>query len=267
MKCVILCGGLGTRLAEETSIKPKPMVEIGDMPILWHIMKLYDHFGLSDFILPLGYKGDFIKKFFLDYHLSSNNINISLKENIIKCSNDKMPDWKIDLIDTGCNTLTGGRLHRLENILRPTGTFMLTYGDGVADIDINKLIAFHKSHGKLATVTAVRPVARFGAMEFEGDFVRSFKEKPQTGEGWINGGFFVFEPGVFDYLDGDMTILEREPLERLARDHELCAFKHGGFWQCMDTIRDRDFLREQWDSNNAKWNLWSRIKQNKTELV
>ena len=267
MKCVILCGGLGTRLAEETSIKPKPMVEIGDMPILWHIMKIYDHFGLSNFVLPLGYKGDSIKKFFMDYHLNSEKMTISLKNNRIKSSVEMIPDWNIEMIETGANTLTGGRLHRLEPVLRPRGTFMLTYGDGVADVDIGRLLEFHRSHGKIATVTAVRPVARFGAMEFRGDYVQSFKEKPQTGEGWINGGFFVFEPEVFDYLHGDTTILEREPLENLARDQQLCAYKHEGFWQCMDTIRDRDFLRNQWSSGNAKWNIWQKLEEKSSELV
>lgn len=257
MEVVLLAGGLGTRLSEETQVKPKPMVEIGGMPILWHIMKIYAHHGFSDFTVALGYKGDVIKDYFMNYHARRSDLRIELGSGNVGFSNAACENWTINLIDTGKDTLTGGRLHRLESRLRPTGTFMLTYGDGVANIDVKKLLAFHKAHKKLATVTAVRPPARFGAMSFNGDLVTSFQEKPQVGEGWINGGFFVFEPEVFDYLDGDSTILERRPLERLASDGQLLGFRHEGFWHPMDTIRDKDFLNEEWSKGRAPWKIWS----------
>ncbi len=257
MKTVILCGGLGTRLSEETVIKPKPMVEIGGLPILWHLLKIYSHFGVNEFFLALGYKGEIIKDFFMKYHPFASDVTSYLASGKNVFNNPSAEDWIVHMIDTGKESLTGGRLHRLEPVLKREKTFMLTYGDGVADIDIKKLIAFHKKHGKLATVSAVRPPARFGDISFEGAMVIEFKEKPQNHEGWINGGFFVFESEVFNYLQGDKTILEREPLENLAKDGQLMAYKHQGFWHCMDTIRDKNVLEELWASENAPWRLWN----------
>lgn len=256
MKTVILAGGMGSRLSEETQVKPKPMVEIGGVPILLHIMKIYARYGYRDFIIALGYRGESIKNYFINYPILSSDVTVHLKEGRVEVTNSMVEDWIVRLMDTGEKSMTGGRLHRLEQLLRPAGTFMLTYGDGVADIDISALVAFHRRHGKLATVTAVRPPARFGTMAFDGEQVVNFQEKPQTGEGWINGGFFVFEPAVFDYLHGDETVLEKEPLERLAADGQLMSYKHEGFWHPMDTIRDRDFLNEQWRSGRAPWKIW-----------
>lgn len=257
MKTVILAGGLGTRLSEETALKPKPMVNIGAKPILWHIMNIYARHGFNEFVVALGYKGEEIKRFFLDYYNLQSNLSISLKTGAVEAEKKCFRDWLVHLIDTGADALTGGRLLRLRDKLAHE-TFMLTYGDGVSDIDINKLVSFHNSHGKIATVTAVRPSARFGGMKFNGDQVTQFTEKPQAGEGWINGGFFVFEPEVFKYLlDGDMTVLEGAPLENLARDGELMAYRHDGFWQCMDTIRDRQYLEQLWADGNAPWKTWS----------
>lgn len=253
MKTVILCGGLGTRLSEETNLKPKPMVEIGGKPILWHIMKIYEQYGVNDFFLALGYKGEVIKDYFMNYHARQSNLSVQLKSGKIVYSDPSSEDWKISLIDTGALTMTGGRLLRLKQYLKDSGTFMLTYGDGVSDISIEELLKFHRSHGKIATVTAVRPPVRFGELIIDGEKVSHFQEKPQAGEGWINGGFFVFEPSIFDYLTDDTTFLEREPLENLAQKGELMAYKHSGFWQCMDTIRDKDFLQESWQSGNASW--------------
>lgn len=256
MKTVILCGGLGTRLAEETVIKPKPMVTIGRNPILWHIMNIYGAQGHRDFILALGYKSEMIKEFFLNFYAMSSDFTVDLSNGAVQYERTFKKDWKVSLVETGSKTMTGGRLHRLESQLRSGGTFMLTYGDGVADVDLNALLQFHRSHGKLVTVTAVRPTARFGGIEFDGDRVKNFQEKPQTGEGWINGGFFVMEPGVFDYLDGDQTILETTPLERLVKDGQLMSYKHHGFWQCMDTMRERQMLEEYWSSQKAPWKIW-----------
>ena len=254
MKAVILCGGLGTRLAEETTVKPKPMVEIGGRPILWHIMKIYERHGFNDFILALGYKGEVIKDYFLNYHARLSDLTVHLKSGEVEFRNPTAEDWHVSLVDTGPGTMTGGRLRRLGPCLHDIdGPFMLTYGDGVADIDLERLLAFHQKHGKIATVTAVRPAARFGGLQVEDGRVDSFREKPQTGEGWINGGFFVFEKGIFDYLDDDTTILEREPLERLAEDGQLMAFQHDGYWQCMDTVRDRDALQNLWDGGSPPW--------------
>jgi len=255
MKVVILAGGLGTRLSEETIVKPKPMVEIGGKPMLWHIMNIYGAYGFNEFVVALGYKGEVIKEYFLNYYNFQSNLTISLKTGEVSASKNCYRDWTIHLIDTGMNSMTGGRLHRLKEKLKGE-TFMLTYGDGVVDVDIRKLLKFHKSHGKIATVTAVRPSARFGGMKFHGDRVSEFTEKPQRGEGWINGGFFVFEPGVFDYLHGDDTVLEGEPLENIAKDGELMAFKHEGFWQCMDTVRDKKLLEDLWIKDNAPWKKW-----------
>ena len=251
MKIIILCGGLGTRLAEETQIKPKPMVEIGGRPILWHIMKAYEYYGFHNFILALGYKGEVIKDYFLNYHAYLSDLTVQLKTGEVSFSNPTAEDWNVSLVDTGINTLTGGRLLRLKKQFKET--FMLTYGDGVSDVDLGELLAFHKSHGKIATVTAVRPSARFGGMQIDNSKVLDFKEKPQSGSGWINGGFFVFEPSIFDYLTDDATILEREPLEKLVSDGELMAYQHTGYWQCMDTIRDLELLQEIWDSGNVPW--------------
>ncbi len=256
MKTVILAGGMGSRLSEETQVKPKPMVEIGGIPILLHIMKIYARYGYREFVIALGYRGESIKNYFINYPILNSDVTVHLKEGRVEFTNSLVEDWIVQLMDTGEKSMTGGRLHRLEPMLRPAGTFMLTYGDGVADIDIRALVAFHSRHGKLATVTAVRPPARFGTMAFDGEQVVNFQEKPQTGEGWINGGFFVFEPAVFDYLHGDETVLEKEPLERLAADGQLMSYKHEGFWHPMDTIRDRDFLNEQWRSGRAPWKIW-----------
>jgi len=241
MKTVILAGGLGTRLSEESESKPKPMVEIGGQPILWHIMRLYAAAGFNEFLLALGYKSEVIKRFFLNYYYLRNSFTVDLRSNEVKLLSADCENWVVHLHDTGLDTQTGGRLLRLADQLRD-GTFLMTYGDGVASVDVEALVRFHKSHGKLATVTAVRPPSRFGGLEFDGDHVASFSEKPQIGEGWINGGFFVLEPGVLDYLDGDATIFERAPLENLARDGQLVAYRHDGFWQCMDTLRDVRYL-------------------------
>jgi glucose-1-phosphate cytidylyltransferase len=251
MRVVILCGGLGTRLSEETQLKPKPIVEIGGMPILWHIMKIYEHFGFTDFSLALGYKGEIIKDFFLNYKPRNSDLQLNLQTGKIEFLSKISEDWNISMIDTGQNTLTGGRLLRLKDSIK--STFMLTYGDGVSDVDISELLKFHKSHNKIATVTAVRPTARFGGMSIENEIVKNFQEKPRAGEGWINGGYFVFEPEVFNYLSGDQTILERDPLENLSKDGELMAFQHEGFWQCMDTIREKNILEEICASKKIPW--------------
>jgi glucose-1-phosphate cytidylyltransferase len=257
MKTVILAGGLGTRLSEETSARPKPMVEIGGMPILWHIMKIYGDAGFNEFVIALGYKAEVIKSFVLDYSRLRNSLTVELSGGEVRVHDGEREDWTIHLIDTGLETQTGGRLKRLSRWLRD-GTFMMTYGDGVAGLDINALVAFHRSHGRLATVTAVRPPARFGALELDGDLVGSFSEKPQAGEGWINGGFFVLEPQVLDYLEGDDTVFEHGGLERLAHDGQLAAYRHDGFWQCMDTLRDVRQLNAMWDRNDAPWAVWKR---------
>lgn len=256
MKTIILAGGLGTRLSEETALKPKPMVEIGEHPILWHIMKIYAAYGMTDFILPLGYKGDVIKRYFLDYHALNRDFTIRLKGGQITFHDSEIEDWSVQLVDTGLNTMTGGRLKRLAAHLGGE-TFCMTYGDGVSNVDIQALVAFHRAQGCLATVTAVRPPARFGGLAFEGDRVVEFVEKPQIGEGWINGGFFVLEPAVLDYIDSDDTIFERDPLERLARDNQLSAYRHEGFWQSMDTLRDVKYLNSLWETGQALWKVWT----------
>jgi glucose-1-phosphate cytidylyltransferase len=251
MKTVILAGGLGTRLAEETDVTPKPMVEIGGSPILWHIMKIYSAAGFNEFFVALGYRAEVVKRYFLDYYHVRNDLTITGDGKVDVHDGDR-EDWRVHLIDTGVGTQTGGRLKRLENSLRD-GTFMLTYGDGVADVSCRELVDFHRSHGKLATVTAVRPPARFGGLTFNGDLVAEFVEKPQIGEGWINGGFFVLEPEVLDYIDGDETIWEQEPLERLAADGQLRAYRHTGFWDCMDTYKDAVLLNDLWAAGEAPW--------------
>ncbi len=257
MKVVILCGGMGTRLSEETIVKPKPMVEIGNKPILWHIMNIYWVYGFKEFIIALGNKGEIIKQFFLNYYNFQSDLKISLETGEVSASKNCYRDWNVNLIDTGLNSMTGGRLHRLKDRLKGE-TFMLTYGDGVSNININNLLAFHKHHGKIATVVAVKPSARFGGMKFNSNKVIEFTEKPQTGEGWINGGFFIFEKGVFDYLHGDDTVLEGDPLEKLSEDGQLMAYKHEGFWQCMDTLRDKQLLEKLWESGEAPWKMWDR---------
>ena len=251
MEVVILAGGLGTRLSEETDIKPKPMVEVGGKPILWHIMKIYENYGFNNFTLALGYKGEVIKDYFMNYHSYSSDLEVNLKNGEVSFSNQVSEDWNVSLINTGISSMTGGRLLRLRDKLKET--FMLTYGDGVSDIDLQELLKFHKSHGKIATVTAVIPSARFGGMHVDDGRVLNFKEKPQSGSGWINGGFFIFEPSIFDYLDDDTTVLEHEPMEKLVNDGELMAYQHHGYWQCMDTIRDRESLQEIWSSGDASW--------------
>lgn len=254
MKTVILAGGFGTRLGEETVSKPKPMVEIGGRPILWHIMKSYAAQGFAEFVLALGYKGEVIKRYFRDYHALSTDFTVKLGSGTIEHHATEVDDWTVHAIDTGADVMTGGRVKRLQKHLGET--FMLTYGDGVSNVDVKKLLAFHKAHGKAATVTAVRPPARFGGLVFEGDRVAEFTEKPQIGEGWINGGFMVLEPKVFDYLEGDHSVLEADALEALARDGELMAYKHGDFWQCMDTVRDLGVLEGLWKSGKAPWKAW-----------
>lgn len=253
MKVVILCGGLGTRLSEETQTKPKPMVEIGGRPILWHIMRIYARYGLRDFMLALGYRGEVIKDYFLNYHARQSDITVHLRSGNVEFSNPAVEDWSVNLVDTGANTQTGGRLRRLRDHLAPHGTFMMTYGDGLANVDLESLLTFHRSHGRVATVTAVRPPARFGDLQIVDDVVTAFEEKPQAGEGWINGGFFVLEPRVFDYIAEDATIFERAPLEQLGRDRQLMAFHHSGYWQSMDTLRDKLALEALWASGAAPW--------------
>ena len=257
LKTVILCGGLGMRLREETVNRPKPLVEVGEHPILWHIMKIYAHYGLNEFVLAIGYRGDDIKQYFLNFYNLSRDLTVSLKEGDVESQGTVGFDWTVEMRETGLSTMTGGRLKRLNPDLAPHGTFLLTYGDGVADIDIRKLIAFHRSHGKLATVTAVHPPARFGALEMDGDVVRQFSEKPQTNEGWINGGFFVFEPAVLDYIEDDSIELERAPLENLAKDGQLMAYRHEGFWHSMDTVRDRQVLEGLWEGVECPWKVWN----------
>jgi glucose-1-phosphate cytidylyltransferase len=249
---------MGTRLAEHTEARPKPMVEVGGRPILWYLMKHYAHYGFNEFALALGYKGDIIKRYFLDYHGLSRSMTVSLKDGKVTPLGDAhVEDWKVHLIDTGLETMTGGRVKRLESLLSG-GTFMLTYGDGLSDVDLDKLLAFHRAHGKIATVTAVRPPARFGGLVFEGDKVTEFTEKPQIGEGWINGGFMCIEPKIFSYMKGgDATVLEKDVLEALARDGELMAYRHEKFWQCMDTVRDLKVLEGLWSSKNPPWKLWA----------
>jgi len=255
MKTVILAGGPGTRLAEETDVRPKPMVEIGGAPILWHIMKIYRAYGLREFVLALGYKGEAVKEYFLDYRIHASDITVSLNDGGVEVHDGEHEDWIVHLVDTGQRTQSGGRVRRLSDRLSDA-TFLMTYGDGVSDIDISKLIEFHRSHGRLATVTAVRPPARFGGLSFDGDLVSEFTEKPQIGEGWINGGFFVLEPAVLDYIEGDDSVFELDPLRTLAEDGQLVAYRHEGFWQCMDTLRDVRLLESLWRSGEVPWKVW-----------
>lgn len=255
-KVVILAGGLGTRLAEETELKPKPMIEIGGKPILWHIMKNYAHYGVKEFLIALGYKGEVIKRYFLDYHSMGSDMTINLGNGKVKKQKSESENWSVHLIDTGLDTLTGGRVKRLEPLLKQE-TFMVTYGDGVADIDIRALLKFHRAHGCIGTVSAVRPPSRFGGIVLDGNRVAEFTEKPQIGEGWINGGFMVFEPAMFQYLKDDHSILETDVLERLAKDRQLVAYRHNRFWQCMDTLRDKRQLEQLWQSGKSPWKSWA----------
>ena len=255
MKTVILAGGLGTRMSEESTFRPKPMVEIGGQPVLWHIMKIYGHYGFNEFAVALGYKGEQIKHYFLNLYRLRADLTIDLKDGNVDVHAGPREDWRVHLNDTGADTMTGGRLKRLQPLLAG-GTFMMTYGDGVADIDIVAALAFHRRMGKIATVTAVRPPARFGGMDLQGDMVKHFLEKPQMGEGWINGGFFILEPEIFNYIESDATVFERYPLETLTREGQLAVYRHNGFWQCMDTLRDVKYLNELWDRSAPPWKIW-----------
>ncbi|MCI0540690.1 MAG: glucose-1-phosphate cytidylyltransferase [Verrucomicrobiales bacterium] len=252
MKVGILAGGFGTRLAEETEIRPKPMVEIGGKPILWHIMMHYSRYGHREFAIALGHKGAYIKRWFNEYHALDGSMTFHTASGDVKRYGRSTPEWTVDLVETGQNTLTGGRIKRLLPWMGD-GTFMLTWGDGLSDVNLDKLFAFHRSHGKLATMTAVRPVARYGHIEFDGDRVVEFTEKPQAAEGWINGAFFVLEAGIGDYIDGDDVMFEHAPMQRLAADGQLMAFRHESFWQSMDTLREKHILQQLWDSGQAPW--------------
>lgn len=255
MKVVLLAGGFGTRLSEETHLVPKPMVEIGGRPIIWHIMKIYSHFGFNDFIICLGYKGYMIKEYFTNYYIHQADVTIDFIENSICVHRAKAEPWKVTLVDTGLHSHTGGRIRRIANYIGDED-FMFTYGDGVANINIKELVEFHKSHGKYATLTAVQPLGRFGALVMNGDSVAVFQEKPKGDGAWVNGGFFACSPRVFDYIEGDSTIWEREPLQNLAADGQLIAYKHMGFWKPMDTLRDKTELEKLWQQGEAEWMVW-----------
>jgi len=255
VKVALLAGGVGSRLSEETVAKPKPMVEIGGQPILWHIMKIFAHQGFADFVVALGYRGEYIKRWMIDYGSLAGDLTVGLGDGTVTSHGGMRDDWTVSLVETGIETGTGGRIRRLRPHLGEE-TFLLAWGDGVADIDIPELVAFHRAHGKLATMTAVRPPARFGHIELAGDAVAEFSEKPQTGEGWINGAFFVMEPEAIDYIDSDDAMVERGPLERLADDGELMAYRHESFWQCMDTLRDKRLLEELWEAGTPPWKVW-----------
>jgi glucose-1-phosphate cytidylyltransferase len=254
-KAVIFAGGFGTRLMEETDARPKPMVEIGGRPILWHIMKIYGSCGINEFVIPLGYKGDMIKQYFAEYPLHAADVSIDLANNVTTTHRRNAEPWKVTLVETGLNTMTGGRLGRLREYLQD-GPFALTYGDGVIDLDLRQVFDFHRSHGRKATITAVRPPSRFGSLVIENGSVHEFVEKPLGGDAWINGGFFVLEPDVIDLIDGDATVFERGPLEKLANMGELMAYQHEGFWQSMDTLRDKHHLEQLWTSGRAQWKCW-----------
>lgn len=257
MKAVILAGGLGTRISEETHLKPKPMIEIGGKPILWHIIKIYSAHGINDFVICLGYKGYIIKEYFANYFLHMSDVTFDMSLNKMEVHQRNAEPWRITLVDTGENTLTGGRLKRVSEYIKNEDAFCFTYGDGVADVDISALIAFHRNHGKIATVTAVQPPGRYGALDMSNGLVQGFVEKPKGDGGWINGGFFVLSPKVLDYIDGDSSSWEGEPLLRLAAQKSLMAFEHRGFWQPMDTLRDKNQLEDLWDNRKAPWKIWS----------
>lgn len=256
MKAVILAGGLGSRLSEETSTRPKPMVEVGGRPILWHIMKIYSHYGVNDFVICLGYKGYVIKEYFANYFLHMSDVTFDMANNKMEVHQNNAEPWRVTLVDTGADSQTGGRLRRVREYLEPGEDFCFTYGDGVADVDIGKLVAFHKAHGKKATVTATQPPGRFGALNINNHHVESFREKPHGDDSWINGGYFVLKPEVIDLIEADDTIWEREPLEALARDRELLAYEHAGFWQPMDTLREKQQLEDLWERKVAPWKVW-----------
>lgn len=256
MKVVILAGGFGTRISEESFLKPKPMIEIGEKPILWHIMKLYSFYGLNEFIICAGYKQHVIKQWFAEYFIHNSDITFDFtKGNDVIIHNQYSEPWKVTVVDTGLNTMTGGRLKRVKEYVEDE-TFCFTYGDGVSDVNIEKLIQFHYKHGKIATLTAVQPEGRFGVMDLEGENVLSFREKSKEDMGWINAGYMVLEPQIFDYIDDDTTIFEKKPLESLANQRQLLSYKHFGFWQCMDTLRDKNYLENLWENNNAPWKVW-----------
>jgi glucose-1-phosphate cytidylyltransferase len=255
MKVLILSGGRGTRLAEETELKPKPMVEVGGQPILWHVMKIYAAHGFNEFVVALGYRGEMIKDYFVNYRHRSRNLTVNLAKGEVLVHEKDGEDWTVHLLDTGLETNTGGRIRQAAKFIGPEA-FMMTYGDGVSDIDVRKLLEFHRAHAKLVTVTAVRPPARFGSIVFDGDRVARFAEKPQVGEGWINGGFFVLEPGAIDRIPDDATLWEAEPMERLAAEGQLYAYRHERFWHCVDTLRDLRTLESLWTSGNAPWKVW-----------
>ncbi len=255
MKAVILAGGFGTRISEESHLKPKPMIEIGDKPILWHIMKMYSRYGINDFVICAGYKQHVIKEYFANYGLYNSDITFDFRNGTTEIRSDSSESWTVTIVDTGLNTMTGGRIKRIQKYIGDE-TFCLTYGDGVSDVPLDRVIKFHQDKGKAATITAVRPEGRFGMMEMSGDDVMSFREKSRDDVGWINGGFMVLDPAVFDYIDGDPTVFEQEPLMNLTRDGQLNAYRHDGFWQCMDTMRDKEKLQKMWDSGKAPWKTW-----------
>jgi glucose-1-phosphate cytidylyltransferase len=255
MKAVILAGGFGTRISEETHLRPKPMIEIGGKPILWHIMKIYSYYGIKDFVICLGYKGYCIKEYFANYFLHMSDVTFDMCENRMEVHHNHCEPWRVTLVDTGLNSLTGGRLNGVANYLDDE-PFCFTYGDGLADVDISALVAYHKEQGLLATMTAIQPPGRYGALDMEGAYIKRFQEKPKGDGGWINGGFFVLDPKVIDYIEGPSTTWEKEPLERLAAESQLCAYKHEGFWQAMDTLRDKVKLEDLWESGSAPWKLW-----------
>jgi glucose-1-phosphate cytidylyltransferase len=258
MKAVLLAGGLGTRIAEETALRPKPMIEVGGKPILWHIMKMYSAYGINDFVVCCGYRGYVIKEYFANYFLHTSDVTFDLQGNSMEVHRRHAEPWRVSLIDTGDATMTGGRIRRIADYVRDDEAFCLTYGDGVSNVDIGHLVDFHRAHGQLATITATNPLGRFGTLNIQGnDRVTSFREKPHGDGGMINGGFFVLSPKVIDFIDGDQTLWEREPLERLAEAGELVAYRHDGFWQCMDTLRDKQLLDELWAGGNAPWKVWT----------
>ena len=255
MKVLLLAGGYGTRLSEETDIKPKPMIKIGGQPILWHIMKMYSYYGFNEFVILLGYKGYFIKEYFANYHLHQSDITFDMTDGGMEVHNNSSEPWKVTLIDTGSNSMTGGRVRRAQKFIKDE-TFMLTYGDGVCDVNIKKLTEFHKANKSKVTMTAIQPAGRFGALDINSNLVNEFVEKPAGDGSWVNGGFMVCEPEVLDLIDSDSTVFEKYPLQTLAKNGDLSAFKHTGFWQCMDTLRDKNGLNKLWDENIAPWKVW-----------